>query len=117
MQVGHTNLLDYGILRSPIEKANTNLIEGQLIKIDKSNLSCEEVLEAALSEIPYGTYALIFVDDRHMLTKSTENLKKAFFARNVPLIFTGIEETTGLKKWLCEPQKRDCDVCIVGPHH
>ena len=61
VQVGHNNLLDYGILRSPIETVNTNLVEGQLIKIDKSHLSCEDALEATLAEIPYGKYALIFV--------------------------------------------------------
>ena len=97
VQVGHNNLLDYGILRSPIEKANTNLVEGQLVKIDKSHLSCEDTLEATLSEIPYGKYALIFVDDRDMLERSKENLKNAFSSREDPLIFYGIEEKIGLK--------------------
>ena len=117
VQVGHENLLDYGILRSPIEKANTNLVEGQLIKIDKNHHSCEDALEAALLEIPYGKYALIFVDDRDMLEASKDNLKRAFSSRQEPLIFEGIEEKLELRKWLSEPSKRECDECIVGAQH
>ena len=117
VQVGHENLLDYGILRSPIEKANTNLVEGQLIKIDKNHHSCEDALEAALLEIPYGKYALIFVDDRDILEASQDNLKRAFSSRQEPLIFEGIEEKLELRKWLSEPSKRECDVCIVGAQH
>ena len=88
-----------------------------MIKIDKSDQSCEDALKSTLSEIPYGTYALIFVDDRHMQTKSKENLIKVFSSRREPLIYSGIEETTELEKWLCEPQKREFDICIVGVQH
>ena len=88
-----------------------------MIKIDKSDQSCEYALKSTLSEIPYGTYALIFVDDRHMQTKSKKNLIKVFSSRKKPLIYSGIEETTELEKWLCEPQKREFDICIVGVQH
>ena len=88
-----------------------------MIKIDKSDQSCEDALKSTLSEIPYGTYALIFVDDRHMQTKSKKNLIKVFSSRKKPLIYSGIEETTELEKWLCEPQKREFDICIVGVQH
>ena len=88
-----------------------------MIKIDKSDQSCEDALQSTLSEIPYGTYALIFVDDRHIQTKSKENLINAFCSRKEPLIYSGTEETTKLEKWLREPQKREFDVCIVGVQH
>ena len=35
----------------------------------------------------------------------------------MPIIFTGDEETSALKKWLCEPKNRECDMCIVGSQH
>ena len=82
VQDGAINLaVDSGVLRRPIEiqRDTTNIVDGQLIKVDNPNLSFEEALEATFLKIPHGQHALIFVDD----TCITENAREAienFFA-------------------------------------
>ena len=114
---GANNLLDYGILRSPIEisRATTNLVEGEFIKIRPVEATCTDALVTALQKIPHEKKALIFLDTEEDL----ETIKKAFSSTNreTPKIFTGTEETSHLKKWLCEPQKRKFDMCMIGAQH
>ena len=43
-----------------------------------------------------------------------DEIKNMFDSRSKPEIFTGTEDTSDLKKWLCEPQKRKNDMCIIG---
>ena len=118
IQDGAKNLLDYGVLRSPIEiSTSTNLVDGQLIIVDGTNLFVEDALETALEKIPHGNYALAFVDDREMTGNIPEAIKKGFSKRNDPGLFTGLEETGELKKWLCSPEKRQNDMCIIGVQH
>jgi hypothetical protein len=114
---GANNLLDYGILRSPIEisRATTNLVEGEFIKISTVEAECTDALVTALQKIPLEKKALIFLETE----EDPETIKKAFSSTNrkTPKIFTGTEETSHLKKWLCEPQKRKFDMCIIGAQH
>ena len=46
-----------------------------------------------------------------------DQIKDLFHSRKEPQIFTGIESTSNLKTWLCEPQKRKNDICIIGTQH
>jgi hypothetical protein len=114
---GANNLLDYGILRSPIEisRATTNLVEGEFIKIRPVEATCTDALVTALQKIPHEKKALIFLETE----EDPETIKEAFSSTNreTPKIFTGTEETSHLKKWLCEPQKRKFDMCIIGAQH
>ena len=114
---GANNLLDYGILRSPIEisRATTNLVEGEFIKITTVEAACTNALVTALQKIPFEKKALVFLDTEEDPT----TIKKAFSTTNrkTPKIFTGTEETSHLKKWLCEPQKRKFDMCMIGAQH
>ena len=118
-QGGAKNLLDYGVLRRPVEisTTSTNLVDGQLIIVDKINLVVVDALETALEKVPNGTYALAFVDDREMTGNVSKAIKKGFSSRNEPGLFTGVEETGELKKWLCCPDKRKNDMCIIGVQH
>ena len=47
---GAKNLLDYGVLRSPIDtsRGSVNIVEGQLIKVQNANLSFVEAFQASL---------------------------------------------------------------------
>ena len=114
---GANNLLDYGILRSPIEisRATTNLVEGEFIKISTVEAACTDALVTALQKIPLEKKALVFLD----MEEDLEIIKEAFSSTNreTPKIFTGTEETSHLKKWLCEPQKRKFDMCMIGAQH
>ena len=55
--------------------------------------------------------------NRDVIEHYTKIIEKAFSGRKMPIIFTGDEETSALKKWLCEPKNRECDMCIVGSQH
>ena len=117
IQDGAKNLLDYGVLRSPIEISDLNIVNGQLTDIRKSNLSFEEAFKASIDEIPHGRYALIFVDDREMNENVTEAIKEIHHSRKMPHVLSGNEITSNVKKWLCEPQSRENDMCIIGTDH
>ena len=113
---GANNLLDNG-LKSPIEisRTTTNLVDGEIIKIITVQADCRDALVACLQKIPLEKKALIFLDTEEY----SEIIKEAFSSANreTPKIFTGSEETSHLKKWLCEPQKRKLDMCIIGAQH
>ena len=119
IQDGAKNLLEYGVLKSPIDTSRSllNMVEGQLINIKKTNLQFEEAIKESLEKIPHGRYALIFVDDRDVPGSVFDQIKDLFCSRKEPQIFTGIESTSNLKTWLCEPQKRKNDICIIGTQH
>ena len=61
------NLLQ-GVLKSPIEvsRTNTNIPDGILIKIDKSQYPCIHAVKSVLEEIPDQIFGLIFLDDSAM---------------------------------------------------
>jgi hypothetical protein len=119
IQDGAKNLLDNGVLRSQIDtsKSSVNFVDGQLIKVEKRNLSFLEALKASLEKIPHGRYSLIFIDDRDVTGDVLDEIKNSYHSRKEPQIFTGSEATSDLKKWLCQPQKRENDFCIVGTQH
>ena len=76
-----------------------------------------EALNYSLDKVPYGKYALVFVDDRDVTGSVLHELYNSFHQRKKPQIFTGTEETANLKKWLREPKERENDFCIVGTQH
>ena len=118
IQDGGKNLLDYGVLRSPIDTSSSlNIVDGQLIKFEKDNFPFQEAVKETLKKIPYGRYALIFIDDRDLSENVLDEIKDLFHSRPEPQIFTETDSTSDLRKWLCEPQKRRNDMCIIGSQH
>ena len=115
-QDGAQNLLDYGILRSSIDtsKSTLNIVEGLVTTVESKNLSFGAAVKEGIDKIPYDKYALIFIDDKHVSGNVFDEIKDMFDSRSKPEIFTGTEDTSDLKKWLCEPQKRKNDMCIIG---
>ena len=113
------NLLDYGVLKSPIDTSRSlvSIVDGQLIKLNKKNRPIIEAVKESLKMIPHGKYALIFIDDKDVFESFSDEIKDIFHPRKEPQIFTGAESTSNLKTWLCEPQKRQFDMCIVGTQH
>ena len=88
------------------------MVEGQLVKIEKVGLTQKDALVAGIQNVPHGKYALFFIDGIGL-----ESIKEAFFDRPIPKIFTGKEDNYHLKEWLCEPQRRKTDMCIIGLQH
>ena len=98
IQDGAKNQLNYGVLRSPIEISDLNIVDGELTDIRKSNLSFEEAFIASIDEIPHGRYALIFVDDRGMNENVTEAIKEIHHSRKTPHVLSENEITSKFKK-------------------
>ena len=122
---GAKNLLE-GVLRSPIEiprsemnKSSTasNMVEGQLIQIEREFVFCRDALSEVITKIPSQKSALFFIDDREMSEDPFETIDTAFSKRPVPTIFTGSEKTFHLKNWLVQPKRRVTDMCIIGKNH
>ena len=113
IQDGAKNFLD-AILRSPIDipPNPTNMVEGQLLKIEEVAQTPKDALVAGIQKVPHGKYALFFIDGIGL-----ESIKEAFLNQTTPIIFTGKEDTYNLKEWLCEPYQRKTDMCIIGPEH
>ena len=117
VQDGGKNFLD-AVLRSPIEisKEATNMPEGQLVDTKIVHATSLNALQASAEKIPTGKHALFFID-KTISQCEIENIIKEMCNRPLPLIFTGKEGTTTLKDWLCEPQRRKNDMCIIGTQH
>ena len=117
VQDGGKNFLD-AVLRSPIEisKEATNMPEGQLVDTKMVHATSLDALQASAEKIPLGKYALFFID-KTISQYEIENIIKEICNRPLPMIFTGKEGTTTLKDWLCEPQRRKNDMCIIGTQH
>ena len=117
VQDGGKNFLD-AVLRSPIEisKEATNMPEGQLVDTKMVHATSLDALQASAEKIPIGKYALFFID-KTISQYEIENIIKEICNRPLPMIFTGKEGTTTLKDWLCEPQRRKNDMCIIGTQH
>ena len=111
------NLL-FSVLTSPIEvdRLETNIPDGQVIKINNSQLSFLCAFNAAIEKIPALTFALFFVDNSSILNLDG-SIEEAFSSRQAPYIFKGINDTHMLKNWLCDPKSRKNDVCIIGRDH
>ena len=108
------------VLRCPIQTSMTpdNMPEGQLIEIEKIHLCSKDALTGSQQEIPFGRYALFFIDDKTIIQDGHDSINKAFERRPTkPIIFSGTEETSELKNWLCDPKNRKRDICIIGTQH
>ena len=115
IQDGARNFLD-SVLRCPIKTSIVaeNMVEGQLIKSDEIHSCSKDALRSSQEKIPFGKHALFFLDDT---TIDDECIKEAFSGRSIPIIFMGKEDMNGLKNWLCDPENRSCDMCIIGTEH
>ena len=115
IQDGARNFLD-SVLRCPIKTSLVpeNIVEGQLVRSDEIHSCSKDALCSSQQKIPFGKHALFFIDDT---TISDECIKAAFSGRSIPIIFMGKEDTNELKNWLCDPENRKCDMCIIGTEH
>ena len=111
------NLL-FGVLKSPIEvdRLEINIPDGQVIKINNSQLSFLCAFKAAIERIPDLTFAMFFIDNTSM-PNLDGTIKEAFSSKQEPFIFKGEKDTHMLKNWLCDPNGRKNDVCIIGRDH
>mgnify|MGYP001183252128 FL=1 len=111
------NLL-FSVLKSPIEvdRVEINILDGQVIKINNSQLSFLCAFKAAIERIPDLTFAMFFIDNSSM-PNLDGTIEEAFSSRIKPCIFKGTKDTHMLKNWLCDPKSRKNDVCIIGRDH
>ena len=111
------NLL-FSVLKSPIEvdRLEINIPDGQVIKINNSQLSFLCAFKAALERIPDLTFAMFFIDNSSM-SNLDGTIEEVFSSRIKPCIFKGTKDTHMLKNWLCNPKSRKNDVCIIGRDH
>ena len=88
VQDGPKNSLDR-VLRSQINilKNATNMAQGQINEIEIIHQTPQEALRAAIEKIPYGKYALFFIDN--YIELGTESILDALSDRPTPIIFTG----------------------------
>ena len=115
IQDGAKNFLD-AVLRSPIKRqfSTNNTVTGQLIEIKRIHTSPIDALCASQLEVPVQKHALFFIDDKNI---SEEKINETFKNGPMPILFTGKEDTNELKNWLCNPEQRVRDMCILGTDH
>ena len=95
----------------------TNMADGQLIKINVQHESPQEALIESIKQIPHGKHALFFLDNENMSKNYSESVLEAFSTRPMPIIPKESGEMGKFQIWLCESEKRDRDVCIIGTQH
>ena len=95
----------------------TNMADGQLVKINVQHEFPQEALLESIKQIPHGKHALFFLDNENMSKNNSESVLEAFSTRPMPIIPKESGEMGKFQIWLCEPEKRDRDVCIVGTQH
>ena len=120
IQEGAKNLLVGGLRKKISLDSPINIVDGQLVQIEKIHNSYQEALSSAMLKIPYGKLGLFFVDNREIRSGSEtiiETIKSTFSERGDAHIFTGSESTPLLKDWLWDPKKRLNDMVIIGPQH
>ena len=96
-----------------------NLVDGRIVQINEK--TWPKSLQAGIEKIPYGKFALLFIDN----TQITGNLRpiiKVIYARQHPkrpdpTILEGDYDATILQNWLWDPKNRQTDVCIIGTKH
>ena len=110
------NLLDICLQNDIKSSPDTTIIEGRLIKIDKTYSSYCDAIKAALEQIPSQNYAMIFIDADQL---DDESLLAIYdqIERPKPDMITKSQEFVKYQKWLCLPQKRKNDLCIFGVKH
>ena len=90
------NLL-HGVLKSPIKvsRTTTNIPDGQVITMERNNLSCPNTIREALKEIPSQTFALVFIDNSNMPDPNIDDaIETAFLSREKPQILKGSDITS-----------------------
>ena len=98
----------------------SNIVDGQLVRIENIHDSYQNALALTINEIPFGKSGLFFIDNKEIRESEEDVIKtveSTFSSRQVPSIFTGTEPTRILKNWLCEPKRRSNDMVIIGANH
>ena len=93
------------------------MADGHLIIVENQHESAKEALIESIKQVPHGKKALFFSDDENMSKNYSKSVLEAFSSRPMPIIPKESGEMGKFKVWLCEPEKRDRDVCIIGAQH
>ena len=117
-QDGVKNELD-GILQNEVHFPDTNIVQGQVIAIEYVHSSILDALQATIEKIPKPMSALIYIDDRQIADFAPMTIHSAFAGRKQPIMIQRSQEFSigNAQKWLCEPQTRKNDLCIIGKNH
>ena len=93
------------------------MTDGQLIIVTNQHESAQEALVESIKQIPHGKQALFFLDDENMSKNHSKSVLEAFSSRPIPIIPKQCGEMYEFQVWLCKPEKRERDVCIIGAQH
>ena len=93
------------------------MTDGQLIIVTNQHESAQEALIESIKQIPHGKQALFFLDDDNMSKNHSKSVLEAFSSRPIPIIPKQCGEMYEFQVWLCKPEKRERDVCIIGAQH
>ena len=117
-QDGVKNLRELG-LQNEVHLPDTNLVQGQVIEIEDVHPSYLDAVQAATEKIPKPMSALIFIDVSQIADFDPEKIHTAFVERKQPILIRRSQEFSlvNAQKWLCEPQTRKTDLCIIGKNH
>ena len=116
-QNGAKNRLD-GILQNPIHlSSNLNINPGLLIKLDIIHSTYQEALQAGFSQIPSQKFAIAFIDDRQVYGGANKkDVQDGLLSRSVTIFDKEADEHL-FQEWLCQPQNRRNDFCVIGSDH
>ena len=93
------------------------MTDGQLIIVTNQHESAQEALIESIKQIPHGKQALFFLDDENMSKNQSKSVLEAFSSRPIPIIPKERGEMDKFQVWLCKPEERERDVCIIGAQH
>ena len=93
------------------------MTDGQLIIVTNQHESAQEALIESIKQIPHGKQALFFLDDENISKNHSKSVLEAFSARPIPIIPKESGEMFKFQVWLCKPEERERDVCIIGAQH
>ena len=93
------------------------MTDGQLIIVTNQHESAQEALIESIKQIPHGKQALFFLDDENMTKNQSKSVLEAFSSRPIPIIPKERGEMCEFQVWLCKPEERERDVCIIGAQH
>ena len=110
------NMLDICLQNDIKSSPETTIIEGRLIKIDKTDSFYCDAIVGALEQVPSQKYAMIFIDADQLNDQSLLAIYDQI-ERPKPDMITKSQEFVKYQKWLCSPEKRKNDLCIFGVNH
>ena len=93
------------------------MTDGQLIIVTNQHESAQEALIESIKQIPHGKQALFFLDDENISKNHSKSVLEAFSSRPIPIIPKESGEMFKFQVWLCKPEERERDVCIIGAQH